>query len=254
MKILSIEQKKRRRNLPLTAAVVLAAVVVTIIVAVFVWRGVDRIGTPEQITIIVAWNPGSIADDIVKTMEFGETQIVLQNVPGANGADGLNDVYRSPHNGEYLLSTSHSAFESAWEMGFAESDKDEWVQMMVAFSPTVIVVKSDSPYNEVSELSDLIKADVSSGSNPAVNALLSGEADYAELLSVEVAARVNAGELRIIETLETGEQYGLFFVTDVSAKQSDTLKTLIESATSGAEFTMFLEEKGLKACLVSLSE
>jgi tripartite-type tricarboxylate transporter receptor subunit TctC len=226
--------------------IIITAVLITAAVAFIIFRDSFFNDAPEQVTIIIAWNPGSISDDLVRVMASDtDTQINLQNITGANGANGLNAVYNAEHNGRTLLSTSLSAFITAEEMGFAETSPDDWTGWLVAFSPFTTVVAADSPYMRADELHGLMQADASSGSGPAVNAVLSGEADYAVLLSVEVAARLRSGELRVLETTETGEYYGLFIPAATPESRLRGLDELIEAVAASEAFASFLSEKEL---------
>jgi tripartite-type tricarboxylate transporter receptor subunit TctC len=234
--------KKKRIIIIITAVLITAAVLI-------IFR--DRFfsnNVPEQVTIVVAWNPGSISDSLVRVIASEtDTQINLQNITGANGANGLNAVYNNEHNGRTLLSTSLSAFMTAGETGFAESSPDDWAGWLLAFSPFLTVVAADAPYMNADELHGLMQADLSSGSSPAVNAVLSGEADYAVLLSVEVTAGLRSGELRVLETAEAGEYYGLFIPAATPECRLRGLDKLIEAAAASEAFAAFLNEKELSA-------
>ncbi|MCL2698045.1 MAG: hypothetical protein FWE74_08185 [Oscillospiraceae bacterium] len=230
--------------------IIITAVLITAAAVLFFLRErlFSNVDIPSQITITVAWNPGSVADDIARVVSGDmDTQVILQNITGANGANGLNAVFNAPHDGTNLLSTSLSAFLSAEPMGFADSKPDDWTWWLVAFSPAVIVVAADSPYESINELGNLVQADTSSGSSPAVNAVLRGEADFAELLRVEVIHLLNSGELRVLETLDFGEHYGLFVPAGVPADRLSGLENLIESAVASEAFAVFLNDNGLLA-------
>jgi tripartite-type tricarboxylate transporter receptor subunit TctC len=228
--------------------IIITAVLITAAAVFIIFRDSFFGNAPEQVTITVAWNPGSISDDLVRVIASGtDTQINLQNITGANGANGLNAVYNAERDGRTLLSTSLSAFMAAEEMGFAESSPGDWTGWLLAFSPFMTVVAADSPYMNADELHGLMQADISLGSGPAVNAVLSGEAGYAVLLSVEVAARLRSGELRVLETAETGEYYGLFIPAATSESKLRGLDKLIEAAAASEAFAVFLNEKELSA-------
>ena len=163
MKVLSLEQKvqKEKRRLIITIiAIILAGVLLTTAAIVwYYWQSPADI--PEQITVTVAWNPGSIADDVVRVMYFGETQLVLQNIPGTHGAMGLNAVFNQEHDGTSLLSTSLSAFHEVNEMGFAESTPEDWTWWIVAYSPEYddyygLFVPASVPKNRLRGLDSLI--------------------------------------------------------------------------------------------------
>jgi tripartite-type tricarboxylate transporter receptor subunit TctC len=153
--------KKKRLILIVIAAVLLtAAAVVYFFWADFFGKSID---IPENIVITVAWNPGSIADDMVRVMHFGDTQLVLQNIVGTHGAQALNAVYAAPHDGINLLSTSLSAFYEVYEMGFVEGSPDDWTWWIVAYSPEHedyygLFVPAGVPESRLNGLEKLIEA------------------------------------------------------------------------------------------------
>jgi len=131
------KRKSRKIIIIITALIITLAIAVEIQVGFFRRIGFDPVepaDIPGQITVTIAWNPGSIADDMIRVMDFGETQLVLQNIPGTHGAKGLNAVFGQEHDGTNLLSTSLSAFIEVGEMGFAESRTSEWTEWIVAYS------------------------------------------------------------------------------------------------------------------------
>ncbi|MCL2638015.1 MAG: tripartite tricarboxylate transporter substrate-binding protein [Oscillospiraceae bacterium] len=256
--------KKKTKTMIITAVVLISTAAVY-----FVFNFEKYFNNiPEQITITVAWNPGSTANDIVRVMSGNiKTQTVLQNIPGANGANGLNAVFNAEHDGTNLLSTSLSAFVTSEAMGFAQSSPSDWTAWLVAFSPAVLVVAADSPYIAVNELAGLTCADSGfgtvsfaaarllsgeyehisfSGVNAAVNALFDGEADFAVLLKTEISARLDSGELRILETMDFGEYYGLFVPADVQKSRLKSLDRLLENAVASEAFAAFIDENGLQ--------
>jgi tripartite-type tricarboxylate transporter receptor subunit TctC len=167
LKLLPIEPKKRRR-FAIIAATIAVVLAITAIVLWF-WLDFGEIpeddDVPEQITVTVAWNPGSIADDMVRVMDFGDTVLVLQNVVGTHGARGLNAVYAAEHDGTNLLSTSLTAFREVHEMGFAETSLDDWTWWLVAYSPEYddyygLFVPSSVPQERLHGLERLIGAAV----------------------------------------------------------------------------------------------
>ena len=187
---------------------------------------------PDHVTITVAWNPHSTADDMVRALSGGmDTQVTLQNIPGANGANGANHVWNAARDGGELLSTSLSAFVTSEAMGFAESSHSDWTVWLCTFSPAVVVVAAESPYSTMEDLitamrhnseqlrcanpgfgtvgfaaAQLLSTRITlefehidhAGNSPAINALLEGEADFAILLSVEAVERLNTGEIRAL--------------------------------------------------------
>jgi len=227
--------KRRKRNRLIL--IIAASVLICATALFFIFRSSVFESAPDNISVTVAWNPGSITDDMVRVMSAAvDTQITLQNITGANGANGANAVFQSERNGTYLLSTSLSALVTAEATGFSENSHNEWDAWLCAFSPAVIVVANDSPYSSVSDLLSAIihnpgklrcansgfgtisftAAEIFStrvvlefdhisfsGSSQAIEALKSSdlqedEADFAILLSIEAAESLRTGQLRAL--------------------------------------------------------
>jgi tripartite-type tricarboxylate transporter receptor subunit TctC len=246
--------KLKKRNKIILAVVIAVIITAAVLIALKLTRDFEEITVeiPERLVITVAWNPGSVSDDAARVIapiisEAG-VPVTIRNVVGSHGARGLNAVFAENRGADtHLLSTSLSAFSEAFEMGFADSEAQQWDFLVIARSPLVIAVAADSPLSCISELSGRREADTTAGSASAIAAILSGDADYAHLLSVEAAARVNAGELRILSIVNhAGESYGLFFPANLSPARRNGLEQLIVSAVASPEFAVFLEHSGLE--------
>jgi|GEM_PF-4403312 len=182
---------------------------------------------PEFITrtIIVPFHPGGTADLLAREF-FGDWEI--RNVHGTNGADGANEVYEQGQDGELVLFTTLSALQAAYEMGFSEHSPDDWHIREVEFVPSVVVVAADSPYTTFEELQagSGLRCAVSSeryttefetvrysGANPALHAVIDGEADFAIVLKTELQPFERSENVRGLETPESiakiGEKYVL---------------------------------------------
>jgi len=200
------------RNKPLLALLIIALIITTILAAILARNALTA---REPITITVAWNPGSITDDIVGVMAKNmDLQVKKQNITGANGANGLNAVFAAKHTGKHLLSTSLSAFMAAEAMGFAESSSKDWTGWLTAFSPFVTVVSEDKTETR--------------------------------MLLADAVVKIRAGEkLSIIETLESGEYYGLFVPNTVPQNRLDSLDEIIKTAVDSQEFSEFAKNSGL---------
>ena len=214
--------------------------VVSILIIVAVWLIVDNTllnsllkDPPTQLTVTVAWNPGSIIDNMIHTMAVDmDSQLTLQYIPGENGARGKNAVFQAAHDGANILATNMSAFVATEAMGFAESSpRRDWEVWLCAFSPSVVVVSADSSYESIGDLiTDLrqnpgrlrcanagfgtisyVAAELFStrsvlefdhiyypGNSPAIQALLDKEADFAILQSDELVNRLRSGELKAL--------------------------------------------------------
>lgn len=89
------------------------------------------------------WNPGGTAD-LVTRMLASETvsDIIVKNVHGANGSEGLNEVHDAPHDGKTLLGTNLSAFVTAEYMGFTEHGYNDWKIWLAAYKTIDDLLKS----------------------------------------------------------------------------------------------------------------
>jgi tripartite-type tricarboxylate transporter receptor subunit TctC len=277
-----------------------AAVLVTAAAAAVYLRDTLFADTPRQLNVTVAWNPHSLADDMVRAMAPGmEVPITLLNMPGALGSAGANAVYRAAHDGSSVLSTSLSAFVTGEALGFAEQSHTEWEMWLCAFSPAWVVVPDGSPYADMYDLiadlrarpgqlrcadsgfgtvsfaaAELLSVNLLlefeqlsyPGSNPAIAALLEGEAQFGVLLSAEAFRRIQPGELRVLATfgeagdvpgvrglgdrldavLPFGEYYGLFIPAGVPDRMLNGLDAVVGSAAETEGFGTFLRERGLE--------
>jgi len=254
LKMKKKEVSRNRRNIAI--AIIVLAIALTLIIISY---GNPFRSTPDEVTITVAWNPGSTADDMVRAMlDVADTEIILQNITGAYGADGSNAVFRDTHEGTRLLSTSLTAFVTSQAMGFAESSHKDWEAWLCAFSPAVVVVASDTPYNDIDKLITDIRTNPGmircadgghgtisyiaaelfssravleidhisySGSNPAITALFDGEAEFAILPSTFIINYLHSGELRAL---------GAFSTTDLSLNDGNK-KIIVPSITGLSE-------------------
>ncbi|MCL2198522.1 MAG: tripartite tricarboxylate transporter substrate-binding protein [Defluviitaleaceae bacterium] len=214
----------------LTLVLIIAAVAVVSAVLFFILR--DGRDVPSHLIATVAWNPHSTADDMIRALAPGmEAQLTIQNIPGANGARGLNAVYAAARDGENILSTSLSAFVTAEAMGFAESPRQNWTGWLCAFAPAIVVVATDSSFATLDDLTAALRQSPGAlrcansgfgtisftaaelfrtktdfefehishaGSSPAINALLNGDADFAILTSTEITHALRSGEIRAL--------------------------------------------------------
>jgi tripartite-type tricarboxylate transporter receptor subunit TctC len=290
---------KRKKWLIALAAAVLAAGAAGFVFRDAIW-GVFFEDVPERMTVTAAWNPGSVADEVVRALAGGmDAQVTLQNITGANGANGADAVFGAPRDGESVLSTGLSAFVTSEAMGFAARSHREWESWLCAFSPVVVVVAAGSPYRTMEDLMAALRENPGrlrganpgfgtvsyaaaelfsmrallefefidhAGSNPAINALLDGGADFALLISAEAAGRLRSGELlalgafgetgfapsvagiseRLDAVLPFGEGYGLFVPADVSNRRLNGLDAVIRKAAASEGFTAFLHNWGLE--------
>jgi len=214
----------------------IAIIAIGVAAIFFMWslsrKNLDITGIPGNLTVIVAWNPHSTADDMVRSLPL---DAVLINMPGANGANGKNTVYSAPRDGENILATNLSAFVTAEEMGFSESSHRDWTGWLCAFAPAIVAVAADSPFETMNDLTESLRRNTDTltgansgfgtvsyiaaelfqttvefehisyaGSSPAINALRNRDADFAFLISVEAVGALRSGELRALAAFTEG--------------------------------------------------
>lgn len=261
--------------------------------------------TPEPDGIVVPWNPGGTADLVTRSlMNQASPEMNIRNVHGANGAAGLNEVYNASHDGKMILGTNLSALISANITGFTEVGFNDWEIWLTAYSPTIIAVSADSPYKTLDDLiavaktSELrcanagngtlgfisahlfadsagidVKHDSYSGTNPAVNAVKDGEADFITALSSELIGSLRSGELHALASLSDGtvnltgvtesipsaaenvpaltdiipfgEYYGLMLPKNTPSGMLNSYDSLFREAAESEAFSVFADDKGL---------
>jgi len=223
-------RKKRLIMSIITVVIIIFVIVMFLLLNVNPFRNIL-----DEFTVIIAWNPGSIADDIVGVIiREMDADVSLHNITGAHGANGANAVYRSQRSDTNILSTNLSAFVTSQAMGFAESSPRDWEVWLLAYSPAVIIVADDSSYQTINDLIADIRANPNkircaddgfgtigytatelfsshlvlevhhesfSGETQAIDAVLSNQADFAILLGAQLTDIIHTGMLRELGTL-----------------------------------------------------
>jgi tripartite-type tricarboxylate transporter receptor subunit TctC len=120
----------------------------------------------RPIRIVIAFPPGGPTDfvgrllaDKVKDI-LGQT-IIIENKPGANGAIGADTVAKSPPDGTTLFLTTLGAVGVTPHMRTDiryDTLKDFAPITLVVLNTTLIVVKAESPFNSMKELTAAAKA------------------------------------------------------------------------------------------------
>ncbi|MCL1823086.1 MAG: tripartite tricarboxylate transporter substrate-binding protein [Oscillospiraceae bacterium] len=257
------KQKPRFILLAVTAVLIIVLIAVSLFLF-FAKEKPESLPAPQPVLsgIIIPWNPGSSVDlvsrEIINIIGFDAN---IENIHGSNGNTGLNKVYTdSTEMGRFLLASGMSAFVTGEYMGFTDAGYREWDIWLVAFSPSVIAVKADSPYQTLGELVaaaekspnslkcansgmgtvsflsaylfaenaeiNIIHEDYA-GFNPAVSALINQQVDFIAALSSELHTREKAGEVRILGDLNRyglgipfGEYYGFMLPKHVTGNLS----------------------------------
>ena len=236
-------------------------------------EGVLRLDA-EKLTIIVPWNAGNLADKTVRALTDSE----IRNVSGSNGAVGINEVYDSPLDGLNILGTNLSSIITSQLTGFTESNVDDWEYWFTAFSPCVVAVRSDSGYLSLDDLlsaSELTVAHAGGGTlsyiaahmlseqhgitftymeypgtNPAINDILDGAADFIIAPRSDMISFLNSGELREIKIDPVfaryfGEWYGFMLPKRSGNDILLFYDKFCSEITSSERFLSFTTENGM---------
>lgn len=120
----------------------------------------------KQIRMVVPFPPGGNTDNIARLVGTGlskelDQTVVIENISGASGSIGANNVAKAPNDGYSLLmgtvgtqAINMSLFKSMSE----ESLNDFAPVMLVTSIPNVLVVNPTLPVNTVAELIEYAKA------------------------------------------------------------------------------------------------
>lgn len=169
---------------------------------------------------------------------------VVTNTPGAGGSVGTQSVLTAKLDGYTMLVDGMLAFTSMPVMDTLKTMPDDWDMWMATFTPNVIAVKGDSPYETLEDLIADMQArpgEVTAGTagagsagriaaellvgaagveykhvpydggNAAIVAALAGEVDFVPQLLVEMKDMLVSGDMRALAvfteqdlTLENG--------------------------------------------------
>jgi tripartite-type tricarboxylate transporter receptor subunit TctC len=161
-------------------------------------------------------------------------KMIVTNMPGGLGGTAAEHVWAQPHDGYTLLGVSETSSTFMVNNATKHGAKD-WVFYIGAGSPGVMAVRTDSPIKTFDDLITAAKQKAKSvkvansgkgklwnikavileknagvqflhlpynGSNPAIIATLSGEADVISASLQEVSEHVRAGSLRVLVLTE----------------------------------------------------
>ena len=260
-----------RRRIP--APVMMVSLAAVLILAAGLWWlfGAEN-AVPAIETVVVPWNPGGMTDLTAEALlDASAFDISIFNVPGANGANGVNSVYNAPRDGKTLVSTSLSAFVTSRQLGFAEWDHTEWEIWLTLYAPYMIAVRDDSRYrtpDDLAEAGGLVCANAGSGtlgfvvshlfagekgldvrhvaysgSGPAISSVLAGESDFVLAPMSEIAFRSEG--LRVLGETGFGEYYGVMAPKGMDESFLTRYDTTWTNAVSKDSFTAFAESAGL---------
>lgn len=216
---------------------VLAIVMVVAMLATGCGAGSAADKYPQRdINMTVPFNPGGSTDLTGRVV--GEAMgrnlgvnFVVTNTPGAGGSVGTQSVLSKKTDGYTILTDGMLAFTSMPVMGTLDTRPDNWDMWMATFTPNVVAVRADSPYQTMDDLLTAMKENPGQitagtagpgsaghigaellagaagveykhvpyeGGNAAIVATLSGEVDFAPQLLVEMKDMLVAGEMRAL--------------------------------------------------------
>ena len=194
----------------------------------------------KPIKLIVPWGAGGSTDQVTRVCA-GELEgplgqkIVVVNQPGASGSIGTKNTLDAPLDGYTWTSGAAKDLGTYQVLGMIDTNIRDWNLFLNISLPQVVAVHSDSPYKTFDDLLKAFKENpgkvkVSSaginsaghsgietikkytgisykhitydGGNPAVIAVVSGEADVVTQLSSEETDMLKAGKLRALAVLD----------------------------------------------------
>jgi len=279
---------KKENIIPLRMTISLLIIIIA--AGIILWfllsdKDKDKIDEPyiESINLVITvpWNTGNTADLIVRAITSNaDINAEILNISGSNGALGINEAFASVRDGENILFTNFSSVVTSNLTGFTETDASDWVYWFTAFSPGVVVTRADSRHNSLDDL--LFAAELSvtvsnagggtmsyiaaqlleneqnvafihrdyPGINPAINAVLEGEADFLIAPKSDVINLINTGQLKILdEQSDFGEWYSFMLPKDTGENILCFYDELWNEAINSEAFALFAEENGLTAQL-----
>jgi tripartite-type tricarboxylate transporter receptor subunit TctC len=202
----------------------------------------DYSWTPEQpITIIVPWAAGGSTDQVTRVVA-GEIEaalgqsVVIVNQPGASGSVGTKNAWEAPHDGYTWSAGAASDLGTYPVLGMLDQTLDDWALFLDVANVAVIGVNPDTPYQDVGQLLEAMKANPGEvsvatagltsaghnameaiaqqagveykhvtydGGNPAVIATVAGETEVTTQLAVEQAEMIRANRIRPLAVIGT---------------------------------------------------
>ena len=226
------------KNLSKAAATVVAILFI-VPLAVFAGGGGEGVYPARDISVTVPYGAGGSTDLTARAVTAPMAKalgvsITVNNTPGAGGAAGSNVVANAPVDGYTLLANGMMAFSSMPVLGTTTKTFREWDLWLATFTPNIVAVRADSPYQTMDDLladlrarpgqvtdgtagpgsgghigAEVLRAAANieyklvsyPGGNPAILAMLAGEVDYTTQLLVEMEDMIKAGNIRALANL-----------------------------------------------------
>jgi tripartite-type tricarboxylate transporter receptor subunit TctC len=194
----------------------------------------------KPIKLIVPWGAGGSTDQVTRVCAgelekpLGQT-IVVVNQPGASGSIGTKNTLDAPRDGYTWTSGAAKDLGTYQVLGMIDTNIRDWHLFLNISLPQVVAVQASSPYKDFGDLLDAFKkspgqitvssAGINSaghsgietirkytgisykhitydGGNPAVIAVVAGEAEVVTQLSSEETDMLKAGKLRALAVLD----------------------------------------------------
>ena len=194
----------------------------------------------RPLKLVVPFSPGGNTDVVARLVGQGLAEalgqpVVVENVPGANGAIGASRVAAAANDGYTLLfgTAGTQAINPSLYRNLSEKSLDdfEYVALVTSIPNVLVVNESKTPVKSVAELvsyarerragmsygspgmgstvhlsGELLKSAAKldlvhapyKGSAPSVVSLVSGETDFGFLTAVTINAQLKAGNLRAL--------------------------------------------------------
>ncbi len=238
---------KNNKSLMAVAAIVVVALVAGIGYKQFANKADNY--PSRDINMVVPWNPGgstdltgrALADTMGKSLG---TNIVVTNTPGSGGSVGSLTVQKAEKDGYNILANGMLALTAMPVLGYTETTHKDWDFYLATFTPNVLAVRKDSPYETAQDLLDALAANPGAitdgtggmgsgghlgievlcaatglsykhvpyeGGGKAITAALAGEVDFTSQLLVEMQDMFVSGDMRALAnftaediTLENG--------------------------------------------------
>ena len=241
----------------------------------------------RDINVTVPFGAGGSTDLTARIVGEGmgahfDNKIIVTNTPGAAGSVGTQSVLNAKNDGYTLLADGILSFTSMPVMGTLETLPKDWDFWLATYTPNVVAVPKDSPYQSIDDLVAAMKENpgkISAGTagpgsaghiaaeliataagveyqhvpyeggNPAILATLGGEVDFTPQLLVEMQDMIISGELRALATLSDKEitLEGGIVIPTIGAALPDLAAKLPMGETTGLAVPKGLDENILKS-------
>ncbi|KPJ76236.1 MAG: hypothetical protein AMJ54_12365 [Deltaproteobacteria bacterium SG8_13] len=215
-------------------------VALSILLALPLSAAADTWKPTKPIKLIVPWGAGGSTDQVTRVCAgelekpLGQT-IVVVNQPGASGSIGTKNTLDAARDGYTWTSGAAKDLGTYQILGMIDTNIRDWHLFLNISLPQVVAVQASSPYKDFGDLLDAFKKNpgqikVSSaginsaghsgietirkytgisykhitydGGNPAVIAVVAGEAEVVTQLSSEETDMLKAGKLRALAVLD----------------------------------------------------